>query len=114
MHEAQLGRVQERPPQRERITRAAVGGVTDHGMLDRGEVHADLVRAPRLEMACEQAADRRRELRLYFVARARFASFVAYRHARAACFGTTDRRVDDTALRVEHAPHERDVRALDR
>ena len=41
--------------------RPAVGGVADDRMVDRGEVHADLVGATGLEPAVEQAHDRARE-----------------------------------------------------
>lgn len=58
MGEAQAGRVQERTPDRDRRTRAAVGGVTDHRVPDRAQVHPDLVGAARLQLHVEEG-DRR-------------------------------------------------------
>ena len=42
---------------RARLEAGAVGHVAEQGMADVGEVHADLVRAARLERELEQAGD---------------------------------------------------------
>ena len=56
---ASVGRVQERPVERDRGSRARrTTGSPTHRVADRREVHADLVGAPGLEPALEQARRR--------------------------------------------------------
>ena len=51
MHEREVRGVQERARRRDRVALAAVGRVADDRMSDRGEMHADLMRAAGFERA---------------------------------------------------------------
>src|SRR5271156_5738658 len=97
MVESQCAGVQERARQRDLLPRSTVGAVADHRMTYSREVHSDLMRAPRLERALEQAALRRLERYDDPVLGSGRLARVAYRHARAPRRGTADRRVDQTA-----------------
>src|SRR5205085_10295195 len=57
MDECESRRVQELPPQPE-LVRPAVDRISGHRQVDRREVHADLMRAPRLETHVEQRVPR--------------------------------------------------------
>src|SRR5207247_69595 len=103
--EGERGRVEERPGDGERRPRTAVTRVAHDGVPDGLEVHADLVGAPGLERALEERHLRLAVLRADRVGGAGAAPPFAHAHARRTANGTADRGVDDTAWRVEAAPH---------
>ena len=81
-------------------------------MADRGQVHADLMRATRLELEVQQARARQRLGQLE-VRHGRPLGAAADRHAAHVVAIAPDRRVDRAAARGRAAAHERDVLALD-
>jgi len=87
--------------ERHAMTRS-VGGVADERMLERCEVHPDLVRAARLEPTRKQRAGR--EAFAHLVMRHRGLARRDDRHRRALDWMATDRRVDAAA------PHQHAVR----
>ena len=58
VHEGEALGVEERSAHRQRWRGAAVAGVADDRVADRGEVHPDLVGAPGLEPATQLATPR--------------------------------------------------------
>ena len=108
MREREVRGVEERAVEGDRLAVTAVRRVADDGMADRGEMHADLMGAPGLERAHEQAALRLVEGALDFVAGAGGPARVAHGHARAARGRTPDGRVDRAARRRRPPPHERE------
>ena len=86
----------------------AVGGIADERMTERGEMHADLVRAAGLEPAAEQRRDA--ESLEHREVRARRLSRGDDGHRRAARRMPADRRVDGVAARRCRLPPARDIR----
>ena len=87
----------------------SVRGIADERMAERGEMHADLMRAARLEPAREQRRDA--EALDDFVVRARRLAGRDDRHRRAPRRMAADRRIDGAAAR-DVARGERQVLAL--
>src|SRR5262245_6576867 len=87
-----------------------VGGIADERMPERSEMHSDLVRAPRLEPACQQR--RRAEALDDRVMRARGFAGCDNRHRRAPRGVAPDRCLDRSAA-AEVAGRERQVFAMD-
>ncbi len=89
---------------------AVVLAVADHGMADRPQVDADLVRAARLELARElRHGDGLDVAGQDLVAGARLLAPLVHRHPRGEPGGAADRRVDEPSGRLDVAPHERAV-----
>ena len=91
----------------------AVHGIAEHRMADRREVHADLVRAARLQLQAQQARARRAARASSKCVTAGALAAAADRHAADVVAIAADRRVDRAAARGRAAAHERDVLALD-
>src|SRR6185312_2232866 len=112
MIEREPPRVQRLAPHRRQagnVARAAVCGIADDRMADRGEVDADLVRAAGLQRALDERRDR--VALAWRDMRARRAAALDDGHRRARHRMAADRRIDgDRALDV--APCDREVVAM--
>src|SRR5690349_22846044 len=108
MPEGELPRVQ-RLAREALLAAPAIDRIALDRMLDRGEVHADLVRAPGLELALEQRVAG--ESLLHAVVRGRGLAAGDDRHARALGRMPTDGLVDG-AVGGDLAACEREVGAL--
>src|SRR5262252_4521388 len=97
---------------------AAIDGVAEERMPDRGEVDADLMRAPGLEPARDEARDRRAVAAAvafeHLPMGDRRPAAGAHRHLVADAGMTADRLVDGAARPLRRAPHERQVAAPQR
>src|SRR5262249_50628587 len=97
---------------------AAIDRVAEERMSDRGKVDADLVRAPGLEPAGDEARDRRAIAAVVAFEPLqrgdRRAPAYAHRHLVADARMAADRLVDGAARPLRHAPHERQVAAAQR
>src|ERR1700733_12780705 len=101
-----------------------VDAVSDHGMADRGQMDADLMRAAGLEPAGEQAGHGLAPSVARSVGSAkalahlpmgnRLARAFAHRHAVAGARVTADRPVDAAARALRRAPDEGEIAALER
>ncbi len=105
--------VEERAVEIDRLAVTAVRRIPDHRMADRGEMHPDLMGAPGLERAREQAAARLVEDALHFVAGAGGPARVAHGHARPSRRRPPDGCVDRAARRRRSPPYERGVAPVD-
>src|SRR6266540_5993394 len=105
MDEAEAPRMQRLAVERYPMTRS-VRGVADERMLDRCEMHSDLMRAARLERASKQCAGR--EAFAHHVMRDCGLAGRDDRHRRALDWMATDRRVD-AAAPGQHAVRKRQV-----
>src|SRR5262249_34198922 len=94
---------------------AAVDGVAEQRMPDRGEVDADLVGAPGLEPAGEKARHRRAIAAAvafeHLPMGDRWAPACAHRHLVADAGMAADRLVDGAARPLRYAPDERQIAA---
>src|SRR5438105_1687830 len=101
-----------------RLEPAAIDLVAKEGMSDRGEVDADLVRAPALEPAGKQARNRRAVAAAialeHLPMRDRGAAAGAHRHLLARVRVAADRLVDAAARALRHAPDEGEIGAAQR
>src|SRR5205807_7327451 len=92
---------------------AAIDGVAEERMPDRGEVDADLMGAPGLEPAGDEARHRRAIAAAvafeHLPMGDRRAPARAHRHFVAGAGMAADRLVDGSARTLRHAPHERPV-----
>src|SRR5260370_37122424 len=97
---------------------AAIDRVAEERMPDRGEVDADLMRAPGLEPAGNQTRHRRAIAAAvafeHLPMGDRRAPAGAHRHLVADAGMAGDRLVDGAARTLRHAPHERQVAAARR
>src|SRR5260370_31210796 len=94
---------------------AAIDGVAEEGMPDRGEVDADLMGAPGLEPAGDEARHRRAIAAAvafeHLPMGDRRASAGAHRHFVARAGMAADRLVDGAGPALRHAPTERPIAA---
>src|SRR5262249_18070970 len=101
-----------------RLEAAAIDLVPEERVSDRGEVHADLVRAPGLEPAGEEACDRRAVAAAvaleHLPMRHRGAAARTHRHLLARARMAADRLVDGAARALRHAPDKGEIAAAQR
>ena len=94
--------------------RNAVVAISQHRQVDRGQVHADLVRAARLELHPQQRVLGQQLCRPRSASRRPAASRVSS-DCRVGCVAVAaDRRLDSPTARARTAAHEREVLALER